>query len=104
MRPRGEIRAAIAQAFEHLVHERGLVVDGEAVDGVTWRDAAAHAQVGFDAARRAVENMVQAGELVKLGRHKPAGCQHWSGLYVPAPLAPAPAPISPPIFAPSALV
>lgn len=88
MRPRGEIRAAMADAFAVLLRERGLLVEGVAVDGVSCRDAAAVAQVGFDAARRTVENMVRAGELVRISSVKRAGSQHWEGLYVPANLLP----------------
>jgi hypothetical protein len=103
MRPRGEIREAMADAFLRLVLERGLVVDGVAVDGVTSREAATAARVGFDLARRTTENMLQAGELVRVGRVKPAGSQHWSGLYAPASFAaPAPERASPPMFAPLA--
>jgi hypothetical protein len=103
MRPRGEIRDAMASAFLRLVTERGLVVDGVAVDGVTCREASAVAQVGFALGRRTVENMLQAGELVRVGRVKPAGSQHWSGLYAPAAFAPCdPEPASPPTFAPTA--
>ena len=91
MRPRGEIRAALAAAFRRLVQERGLVVDGQAVDGVSWRDAAISAQVGFEAAQRTVENMVRAGELVRVSASKRAGSQHWEGLYAPPPPTPAPA-------------
>jgi len=86
MRPRGEIREAIAQAIEQLIVERGFVVDGVAVDGVTWRDAAERAQVGFDMAQRTVENMVRAEQLVRISSTKRAGSQHWEGLYAPATL------------------
>ena len=54
MRPRGTIRSAIHQAF---------VANGPA----TWRTAAEVAQVGYDAARHTVGNMVRAGELVRVG-------------------------------------
>ena len=87
MRPRGEVRAALAGAFERLVRERGLVAEGTAVDGVPWRDAAMAAQVGFEAARETVKNMTRAGELVRVGAKKAAGTNRWEGLYAPAVLA-----------------
>ena len=53
-RPRGEIRTALAGAAQALHAEHGPA---------TWRDMAVAAQVGFDAARRTVQNMARAGEL-----------------------------------------
>ena len=47
----------------------------------SWRSAAELGQVGYDCARRTVENMVQAGELVRCGEEKPPGAQAWRGLY-----------------------
>ncbi|KQV85450.1 hypothetical protein [Rhizobacter sp. Root1221] len=88
MRPRGEIRDALAQAFIRLLSDRGLLVEGVAVDGVSVRESAAAAQVGFDAARRTVENMVRAGQLVRISSVKRAGSQHWEGLYAPAEFVP----------------
>jgi hypothetical protein len=77
LRPRGEIREALAGAFRELsftADASGLcgaiahqgVVDDVCV-GATWRDVAVKAQVGFDVARRTVINMHRAGELVKVG-------------------------------------
>jgi hypothetical protein len=83
-RPQGEIRQALAGAAERLVMERGLVVDGTAVDGVTWRDMAAAAQVGWDVARETVKNMANAGELARIGRTKPAGSDRWMTVFVPS--------------------
>lgn len=59
MRPAGEIRQALRSAAQTLaVPER---------NGATWRDLAAHAQVGFDAAKQTVRDMAAAGELVPIG-------------------------------------
>jgi hypothetical protein len=53
MRPRGEIRTALSAASESFSSP------------FTWRDLAASACVGFDAARQAVRDMQRAGELVQ---------------------------------------
>lgn len=58
MRPRGEIRQAIAQAAVKLLQE---------CLEVTYRDLAAAAKVGFAAARNAIKNMVREGELEPAG-------------------------------------
>jgi hypothetical protein len=58
MRPRGEVRLALAQA-----------VEAAPAPGATWRELAAQACVGLDSARRTVGNMVAAGELIVVG-HK----------------------------------
>jgi hypothetical protein len=75
-RPAGEIRQALASAAERLAQE---------VDGVTWRDLAAAAQVGCLAARRTVENMARAGDLEVIGSTKRAHSRRWMKLYAPAP-------------------
>lgn len=62
MRPRGEIRAALASAVQQT-----------GGSGITWREAAVHAGVGFDAARMTFENMARAGELVPVGAERAAG-------------------------------
>ncbi len=54
--------------------------------GYTWRDLAAAAQVGWDDARRACDNLHRAGRLVVIGSHKPPHCNRWMRLYaLPAP-------------------
>ena len=58
MRPRGEIRQALAGAAQALTQQQG---------GATWRELAAHACVGYAAARKTVSNMALAGELVPGG-------------------------------------
>jgi len=67
MRPRGEIRQAIAAAAEQ--------------GPGTWRDFAERARVGYEAAQRTVENMARAGQLVPAGTAKRAHSNHWMCLY-----------------------
>lgn len=56
-RPRGELRQALyASALE--------LAQASPLGGTTWRDAAAHAKVGFDAACQTWHNMRHAGDLV----------------------------------------
>lgn len=57
MRPRGEIREALAQAAGVLAQRHG---------GGTWRDIAAAACVGFELGRHTIKNMVRAGELQRV--------------------------------------
>ena len=47
----------------------------------TWRCAATVAQVGYDCARRTVENMVRVGELVRCGEEMPPGSRVRCGVY-----------------------
>lgn len=74
MRPRGEIRAALSEAAKTLQAECGAA---------TWRDMAARAGVGFEAARRTVVNMERAGELERVGSEKRAHSRRWMTLYEP---------------------
>jgi hypothetical protein len=74
MRPRGEIRQALAQAATELARDR---------DGATWRDLAERACVGYLVARRTVENMARAGELQLVGHEKRAHSRRWVALYAP---------------------
>lgn len=60
-RPQGEIRHALGQAATALAKEQG---------SATWRAMAERACVGFDAARRTVENMARAGELQPAGEER----------------------------------
>lgn len=69
MRPRGEIRAAVDAVISTAVP---VAAPGQAV-GVTWRDVAELACVGFDAARRTVDNIVAAGELIVVGHRRVPG-------------------------------
>lgn len=74
-RPRGEIRQALGLAAQALHEERGAF---------TWVQVAERAQVGYAFARRHVDNMARAGELVRVGHDKPAGSRVWMTLYEPA--------------------
>jgi hypothetical protein len=63
MRPPGEIRVVLAEATRELLSAGNR-------SGVTWREAAEHASVGYTAARRTMENMVRDGKLQRLAeRH-----------------------------------
>lgn len=85
-RPEGEIRQALADALTRLVQERGLVVDGLAVDGVTYVDAAYEAKVGLQAARDTLKNMRRTGQVAAIGRRKAARSPHWLAVYAPGHL------------------
>lgn len=76
MRPRGEIREALFEVAEQFAARRCAA---------SWRSLAEGAQVGYDAARRTVENMVRAGELEHVGSEKPEGSAVKIGLYAPVP-------------------
>lgn len=65
MRPAGEIRMALSAAAAEF-----------GASGATWRDLAAAACVGFDAAQVTTDNMVRAGDLVVVGRvTRPGACR-----------------------------
>lgn len=74
-RPRGEIRLALSQAAQALHQECGAF---------TWVQVAEKARVGYAAARMSVDNMARAGELVRVGRSKPAESRVWMTLFEPA--------------------
>lgn len=57
MRPRGEVRMALAGAAARFE------------SGATWRELARSACVGWDAARETVRSMARGGELVVIGQH-----------------------------------
>lgn len=61
MRPAGEIRQVLWAAAQELSRSGG---------DVTWRDMALHAQVGLDAARFTVKNMVRDGWLEPVGTRR----------------------------------
>jgi hypothetical protein len=75
VRPRGEIRDAIADAARALKAEQGAA---------TWKELAARARVGFDLGFETVRNMARSGELQTVGRVKAAGSGNWCKLYEPA--------------------
>lgn len=78
MRPAGEIREALRAAFAEAGHS-------------TWRDVLPACHVDTSApsevlmVRRTVENMVRAGELVKVGNDRQAGSRIVRTLYELAP-------------------
>lgn len=72
MRPRGEIRDALAGTLARLVQERG------AVDCL---QLAAASQVGRLATSDTLRNMVRAGQVLIVGRAKPPGLRRWHKLY-----------------------
>lgn len=75
MRPRGEIREALFHKAAELP-VLPLPDAGTEVRAGTWRDLAALACVGYEAARRTVDNMVTAGELIVVGhRRVPHACR-----------------------------
>lgn len=74
MRPRGEIRQAIGGAAKALADEQG---------SATWRELAQRACVGFDAARRTVENMARGGELEVAGSVRVEGSRRPMARYAP---------------------
>ncbi len=73
-RPRGEIRAALAEAALALHAEQ---------DAATWCEIVARAQVGRVVGHLTVRKMAHAGELERVGRHKPPGAKNWHALYAP---------------------
>ena len=73
MRPCGHIRQAL----------RDAAWAGAGDHGVTWRDLAQRACVGFTAARHTVENMARAGELQATGSVQVHGVCRPMTLYEP---------------------
>lgn len=80
MRPRGEVRQVLASAVTELAAVPGP--DGRR--GCTWRDVAARACVGWDAARKTLENMASAGEVTRIGTRPVPGSRRPMTLYAPA--------------------
>ena len=68
MRPRGEVREALAATVARLAAELGPV---------SCRQVAAHAQVGFEKARLTLLDMARSGQVQVSGKEKPAGSRHW---------------------------
>lgn len=91
----GEVRRAIREAFV------ALDATEDAGGSATYREVAARAKVGWDIAHATVKNMARAGELVKVGRSKPAGERVWTALYA---LATTPPPPSPPSTTPEGML
>ena len=75
-RPRKEDRIALLAAARALMGERLMcplpaVDDGGLLIGATGLELAHRAQVGWDQAQKTIENMLAAGELARLGKHRP---------------------------------
>lgn len=71
-RPAGEVRAVIVRTLR----EAGPMAQ---------RDLALQAQIGVQAVRRTVDNMVRSGALVVAGQEKRAHSRKWVALYDLAP-------------------
>jgi hypothetical protein len=74
MRPAGEVRSVIADALRQ-------------VGPMTLRDIAERCQVGYDACRRTLDNMVRGRAVHIVGSEKREHCDKWVALYdlVPEP-------------------
>ncbi len=72
MRPKGEVRLAIAMAA------------AQCPTGATWRELAAMSCVGWADARDTIKNMVTAGELVVLTTRRQPGAARPLNVYAPA--------------------
>lgn len=76
MRPRGDVRRALVAAAPDLVREMPW--------GFTCRQLATVSQVGYGAARWAVQDMVRTGELDVVGVTRVPGVCRPANLYAPA--------------------
>jgi hypothetical protein len=85
-RPAGEIRQALRRAFLDLAMARMAEQGAAKAARVTWREAAAVAAVGWDAAKRTADNMARAGELVPVGLVRTPGVSRAMVGYLPAEL------------------
>ena len=74
MRPRGEVREALAKALEQLHQVQGAV---------SARELASATQVGFEKARETLKDMARSGEIDVAGKSKNAGETAWCNLYEP---------------------
>lgn len=68
MRPRGEVRQVLEQAFKDA-------------GPCTVREVAARAQVGLATAQVTVYDMLRYGDVERVGRAKDAQSQAWAGVY-----------------------
>ncbi|RZI82608.1 MAG: hypothetical protein EOP38_15455 [Rubrivivax sp.] len=87
MRPRGEVRAALSGAALAWAREQQQAQPDQ-VKGVTWRQLAELACVGYAAARATVKNMVNAGELLPSGEMPVPGSRRPMATYLPANMQP----------------
>lgn len=88
-RPQGEIRQALQRAAQALYQQRLTAPlegqQGEILIGATSLELATRAQVGRDATRETLKNMVRAGELTIVGRIRPEWSSRSLSVYAPAP-------------------
>lgn len=75
MRPRGEVRQAVASAAGMLAQRQG---------SFTGREVAGLAQVGFEKARLTLKDMVRAEEIVVVGETRAPGVCRPLNVYAPA--------------------
>ena len=78
MRPRGEIREALAASAAKLVPP-----DAPPETGVTWRELVRHAQVGELMGRRTVVDMQRSGELKVVATRRVPGVCRPVNVYAP---------------------
>lgn len=76
MRPRADIRQALATAAQELPPRLGR--------GATWRELAQHARVGFAAAKANVHRMARSGELEQAGTVETPTSRRPMTAFVPA--------------------
>lgn len=81
-RPRSDVRDGLLAAAGALALEQG---------GATWPEIVAHSglQLGREAGRVHVQNMLRAGDLEKVGERAVAGSRRPMGLYAPRRAEPA---------------
>lgn len=74
-RPQNEERPTLLAAVKAIARERLMCplegTDGDLLIGATGQEMAQRAQVGWATAIETIKNMVVAGELLKLGKHRP---------------------------------
>lgn len=85
MRPRGEVRAALSGAAEQWAIEQAKAnVEPDKLRGITWRQLAELACVGYAAAHHTVKTMVKARELVPKEPVRVPGSRRPMTAYLPA--------------------
>lgn len=74
MRPLGEVSEVLLRTLCERSCERGPM---------TARELAVAAQVGFEVARRTLDNLVRAGHVAHAGFNMPPGTSRWQARYAP---------------------
>lgn len=82
MRPAGEIRQALRDAVRELHGVQGSASLLDLAPRVPRLNPAAPSEM--ELVRRTLVNMADAGELQRVGKHKPPGSARWFTLYEPA--------------------